>query len=485
MPEYYSSPGVAAADAITGFLAEREAKKRQAMMDVLNAQHAADAHSLAIEQLKELKDTAATRIADREKAAIEKTTAGMVRGDIPSADIVAKAKTHGVPLPQEVIPDQGMVAQPQATQIVPAMGAPTPAPPALVPLPLRFAGQPAERRAASAQQLEQQLGAAISKAPDRKTAVSIALQHGVPYAQVDDVVNAIMGPKATLPSSAQEYEYARAQGFKGTFEQYQNEDANRKRSASGAMGDAALNLTSQGLDTAAMMYAKTGTLPPMGMGPAGAKIRTAVINRAASYDADTGKFTSTEPVDVASAQAGFKADQAALSQLQKNMSAVEAFAGTAKRNGQLLLDMLKELPDTGSSLLNTPFRATSKAFGSEDMARFNTFRQSLQNEYARIITNPTLTGTMTDTARKEMETVLNPGATVGQLRAALDALSAEAENRRSSFAEEIANVKARIKGGPKKAEEAAPVVSSPVAIPTVKPTHRFNPATGAVERVAP
>ncbi len=37
-------------------------------------------------------------------------------------------------------------------------------------------------------------------------------------------------PKApTLPGSAQEYEYAKSQGFKGTFEQYQNQDANRKR----------------------------------------------------------------------------------------------------------------------------------------------------------------------------------------------------------------------------------------------------------------
>lgn len=33
-----------------------------------------------------------------------------------------------------------------------------------------------------------------------------------------------------LPASAQEYEYAKTQGYKGTYEQYQNEDANRKRS---------------------------------------------------------------------------------------------------------------------------------------------------------------------------------------------------------------------------------------------------------------
>jgi len=34
----------------------------------------------------------------------------------------------------------------------------------------------------------------------------------------------------TLPASAQEYEYAKKNGYKGTYEQYQTEDANRKRS---------------------------------------------------------------------------------------------------------------------------------------------------------------------------------------------------------------------------------------------------------------
>ena len=36
------------------------------------------------------------------------------------------------------------------------------------------------------------------------------------------------------PASVQEYEYAKTQGYKGTFTQYQNEDANRKAKASGA-----------------------------------------------------------------------------------------------------------------------------------------------------------------------------------------------------------------------------------------------------------
>lgn len=40
--------------------------------------------------------------------------------------------------------------------------------------------------------------------------------------------------KTTLPASAQEYEYAKSQGYTGTYEQYQNADANRKAKAAGS-----------------------------------------------------------------------------------------------------------------------------------------------------------------------------------------------------------------------------------------------------------
>lgn len=47
------------------------------------------------------------------------------------------------------------------------------------------------------------------------------------------VKTAAADAKSTLPASAQEYEYAKAQGYKGTYQQYQTEDANRKFRAAG------------------------------------------------------------------------------------------------------------------------------------------------------------------------------------------------------------------------------------------------------------
>lgn len=58
---------------------------------------------------------------------------------------------------------------------------------------------------------------------------------GVLYKQgADGKYTALTEAKETLPASAQEYEYAKKQGYTGTFQQYQNEDANRKAKATGS-----------------------------------------------------------------------------------------------------------------------------------------------------------------------------------------------------------------------------------------------------------
>lgn len=51
----------------------------------------------------------------------------------------------------------------------------------------------------------------------------------------------------TLPASAQEYEYAKQQGFKGSYQEYQNEDANRKRAVTNIIGSSGLSNQQAGL----------------------------------------------------------------------------------------------------------------------------------------------------------------------------------------------------------------------------------------------
>lgn len=51
-----------------------------------------------------------------------------------------------------------------------------------------------------------------------------------PTTQTYDVVSTKAAAPVSQPASVQEYEYAKANGYKGTFTDYQNADANRKRS---------------------------------------------------------------------------------------------------------------------------------------------------------------------------------------------------------------------------------------------------------------
>lgn len=62
----------------------------------------------------------------------------------------------------------------------------------------------------------------ILSAPTKEAALQIAAQAGFSQSA------------ASLPASAEEYKFAVDNGYKGTFEQYQNEDANRKAKVAGA-----------------------------------------------------------------------------------------------------------------------------------------------------------------------------------------------------------------------------------------------------------
>lgn len=202
-----------------------------------------------------------------------------------------------------------------------------------------------------------------------------------------------------------------------------------------AAGDVT-KLTPAAIEIAAKNYLASGVMPPLGIGDKSA--RQQILNRAGELD---------PTANVAANRAGYGADTGSLKALQKQTDAVSAFEKTAERNGAMLEDALKELPESGVKALNTPLRGLANQFGSEKVAAFNTIRQSVQNEYGRIISNPSLSGTMSDSARKEAEKILSGNLTVGQLRASLKILRQEAANRHSSYQEQLDAVRGRMGGG--------------------------------------
>lgn len=214
-------------------------------------------------------------------------------------------------------------------------------------------------------------------------------------------------------------------------------------------------LSPEAVEKAADMMATTGTLPPLGMGAAAASMRSKILDRAAKKYAD---------VDWASAGAQFKADQGSLGAMQKQRDAVGAFEDTALKNVKVFEDAAKKVIDTGSPLLNKPLRAIDqKVLGSGEQAAFNTARLTVIPEFAKILNNPNLSGQLSDSARHEIDTILDKDATLKQIYDSIAVLKKDTANRRQSYDDAIVNIQKRItqKTSGKTPSDSGVTVTSP------------------------
>ena len=205
-----------------------------------------------------------------------------------------------------------------------------------------------------------------------------------------------------------------------------------------------LDLTPAGLDAAALNYAKTGQLPPLGMGD---KVtRKQIINRAAEIAAGTGEPPRTD-LDLASARASFAANEGSLKKLQQQRDAISSFEKTASKNIDTFLQTAGKVVDTGSPLANALARGISgKALGSADQAAYEAARQVALNEVAKIVSNPNLSGALSDSARKEVESFNPSSATLKQSVAVMRILKQDMANRAGAMDEELTAIKGRIGG---------------------------------------
>lgn len=195
-------------------------------------------------------------------------------------------------------------------------------------------------------------------------------------------------------------------------------------------------LTQEGLDLAANQYAMTGQMPPMGM--ASTQARSAIINRAAElYPAGT----------IAENKAAFDANKASLTQLQKSYDAIVSFERTAQKNLNVLLDSAKNITDTGSPWINTPIRLVQeKLLGNADIPAFRAARRIDVNEIAKIVSNPNMTGVLTNEARNEIDSLVPDNVTIGQLIRVGQLMRRDMNNRKTSIEEQIADIQKRIGG---------------------------------------
>ena len=99
--------------------------------------------------------------------------------------------------------------------------------------------------------------------------------------------------------------------------------------------------------------------------------------------------------------------------------------------------------------------------GSADLAAFNTARQVAINEIAKVTSSPGLSGTLSDSARHEVEAFIPENATLAQVLAVAKTLRADMKNRHESLDEQIRAIQKRIGGGGKQAQETPPAPAPP------------------------
>ena len=195
-------------------------------------------------------------------------------------------------------------------------------------------------------------------------------------------------------------------------------------------------LTPEGLDAAAMNYAKTGQLPPLGMGDK--QTRKKIINRAAAL---------MPGLDLAVNRADFTANQASLKNVTTTLDSLTAFEKTSGKNLDQFLSLADKIPDTGVPWLNTPIRTLNeKLLGSDDQSAANAARTVALREIARVTNDPKLSGVLSDSARHEVSSLSPENATFAQIKHVAQVLKQDMANVHTALSEQRSGIETRIKG---------------------------------------
>lgn len=203
-------------------------------------------------------------------------------------------------------------------------------------------------------------------------------------------------------------------------------------------------LTPEGIDIAAEKYRMFGEMPAMGMGDK--TTRPKIINRAAELAAQAGDDAQATVLR----QAANKSAQSAMGPLIRQQQVVMAFEKTAMKNADLVLEQSEKVDRMGVPAIDRWIQAGKESLaGDPEVAKLNLTVRTLVNEYARVTTTVTGGGITSDTARKEIDTLLRSAQTKDQVKGVIDMMRREMANRADSYTAQINELKGSIGPVPK------------------------------------
>lgn len=216
------------------------------------------------------------------------------------------------------------------------------------------------------------------------------------------------------------------------------------------------------IDNAAARYAIDGTLPTnLGRGTQGAANTAKILNRAAEMAKENGQTAEGARID----QIAGKANGMALGQLAKQKNLILSFENTAFRNAQLVLDKSEKVDRVGSPVIDRWIQAGKvNIAGDTAVAELNLAVRTLVNEYAKITSSATGGGVTSDTARKEIDTLLRSAQTKEQVRSVVSLMKQEMENRRLGYEDQ----ERALKGSFSRGRASAAPAEAPAPAPAPK-----------------
>lgn len=259
-------------------------------------------------------------------------------------------------------------------------------------------------------------------APSRRTKpeqAPMTVSPGQGVKNADGGYDVPVSREPTKPASAQEFEYAKGQGYKGTYEQYQTEDANRKRPVVNV--DAGGGLDDAGRELLATQYRVVGSsaIPTRISGADRAKI----INQAAAQMKTLGQ----SPAAAIQRQYALKADAGSLNKISTMAATASAFENKAIQQADLVRDLSARVDRTNFPVLNRALLAGKKdILGDADTQLLYNALTTFTAEYAKIIEGSTGSAAgSTDAARKASASLAHAALNKDTLAKTLDLMQKE------------------------------------------------------------
>ena len=189
--------------------------------------------------------------------------------------------------------------------------------------------------------------------------------------------------------------------------------------------------------------------------------------------ADVAKDVNMTPQQLLSQAPERKAKALALNQTEKDISMLTPFKEMLDTNGDIAIQLARNVMKTDSKLANTAInKLSSNVTNNPDLAEFLAQIEVVQAEANRVINNPRLVGTLSFEAKKEMNAILDGSMTLDSTERVINRLKKDGDNRINKMADQTAKLRSSLEGTEKPPEATKPPGATHGGV---------NPSTGKME----